>query len=151
PYKRCFGFLDGTVRAICRPSYKQREFYNGHKRVHALKFQSLILPNGIIANLYGPVEGRRHDAHILAKSQLITQLQRKFEGHPSHPYIYGDPAYPLRKFLIVPFKGSLNRKEKILNKKMSKLREAVEWGFGKIIELFSFLDFKKNLKIYKQQ
>ena len=31
--------------------------YIGHKRVHALKFQSLALPNGIIANTYGPVGG----------------------------------------------------------------------------------------------
>ena len=29
--------------------------YNGHKRVHALKFQSVALLNGIIANMYGPV------------------------------------------------------------------------------------------------
>ena len=33
----------------------QRLMYNGHKRVHALKFQSVALPNGLIANLYGPV------------------------------------------------------------------------------------------------
>lgn len=25
PYKRCFGFVDGTVKAICRPTYSQRE------------------------------------------------------------------------------------------------------------------------------
>lgn len=30
--------------------------YNGHKRVvHAIKFQSVALPNGLMANLYGPV------------------------------------------------------------------------------------------------
>jgi hypothetical protein len=51
----CFGFVDGTVRQICRPGKNQRVVYNGHKRVHALKFQSVTLPNGIIANLYGPV------------------------------------------------------------------------------------------------
>ena len=51
----CWGFLDGTVRPICRPLQNQRIFYNGHKRVHALKFQSIVTPNGLIANLYGPV------------------------------------------------------------------------------------------------
>jgi hypothetical protein len=50
----CFGFVDRTVKAICRPS-KQRLVYNGHKRHHALKFQSVVTPNGMIANLYGPV------------------------------------------------------------------------------------------------
>ena len=51
----CFGFIDGTVRAISRPGKDQRLVYNGHKRVHALTFQSVSLPNGIIANLFGPV------------------------------------------------------------------------------------------------
>ena len=51
----CFGFVDGTVRPIWRPTEKQRIVYNGHKRVHSLKFQSVALPNGIIGNLYGPV------------------------------------------------------------------------------------------------
>ena len=51
----CVGFIDGTVRPICRPGELQRVVYNGHKRVHALKFQSFTLPNGMIANMYGPV------------------------------------------------------------------------------------------------
>ena len=51
----CFGFVDGTVKAICRPSKHQRLVYNGHKRYHALKFQSVVAPNGMITNLYGPV------------------------------------------------------------------------------------------------
>jgi hypothetical protein len=53
--ENCFGFIDGTVRAICRPGQMQRLVYNGHKRVHALKFQALALPNGLIGNLFGPV------------------------------------------------------------------------------------------------
>ena len=51
----CIGFIDGTVRPICLPGELQRIVYNGHKRVHALKFQSVTLPNGMIANMYGPV------------------------------------------------------------------------------------------------
>ena len=55
PLDNCFGFVDGTVRPISCPGQHQRAVYNGHKRVHALKFQSLALPNGIIGNLYGPI------------------------------------------------------------------------------------------------
>ena len=55
PLDNCFGFIDGTIRAIARPERHQRILYNGHKRVHALKFQSIALPNGLIGNLYGPV------------------------------------------------------------------------------------------------
>ena len=51
----CFGFIDGTVRAISKPGERQRVIYNGHKRIHGIKFQSVTLPNGLIGNMYGPV------------------------------------------------------------------------------------------------
>lgn len=33
-----------TVWRISRPSYNQREFYNGHKQVHSLKYQAIVTP-----------------------------------------------------------------------------------------------------------
>ena len=48
--RNCFGFVDGTVRPIPRPGENQRVVYNGHKRVHGLKFQSVVII--IIINLY---------------------------------------------------------------------------------------------------
>ena len=57
PLTNCFGFIDGTVRQISKPGENQRILYNGHKRVHSLKFQSVAIPNGLIANLYGPLRG----------------------------------------------------------------------------------------------
>ena len=44
PLDNCFGFIDGTVRQIARPQINQGVVYNGHKRVHALKFQCVVLP-----------------------------------------------------------------------------------------------------------
>ncbi|DBA00415.1 TPA: hypothetical protein N0F65_012946 [Lagenidium giganteum] len=32
----------------------QKYCYNGHKRKHGLKFQSLVAPNGLIAHLHAP-------------------------------------------------------------------------------------------------
>ena len=61
---KCWGFVDGTVRAICRPTVNQRAVYNGHKRVNSLKFQSVVAPNGLNANLFGPIKGRRYDADV---------------------------------------------------------------------------------------
>lgn len=37
----CVGFVDGTIRSICRPSRNQKLFHNGHRRVHSIKFQSI--------------------------------------------------------------------------------------------------------------
>lgn len=69
--QNCFGFVDGTVRPIARPGEHQRLVYNGHKRVHLLKFQSLVLPNGLIANMYGPIGEQRYDNRQVA---LITVI-----------------------------------------------------------------------------
>ncbi|CAC5404316.1 unnamed protein product [Mytilus coruscus] len=75
PLDSCWGFIDGTVRPICRPQENQRLVFNGHKRSHALKFQSIVTPNGIISNLFGPIEGRRHDAGMLRESDNLTQMR----------------------------------------------------------------------------
>ena len=47
PLENCWGFIDGTVRPICRPQQNQKLVFNGHKRVHGLKFQSIVIPNGL--------------------------------------------------------------------------------------------------------
>ena len=43
PLNNCFGFIHWTVRPISRPGNVQGIVYNGHKRVHGLKFQSIAL------------------------------------------------------------------------------------------------------------
>ena len=53
--ENCFGFIDRTARMICRPIENQRIVCNGHKRVHALKFHSIALRNGLLGHTYGPV------------------------------------------------------------------------------------------------
>ncbi|XP_027058559.1 uncharacterized protein LOC113685269 [Pocillopora damicornis] len=145
----CIGFIDGTVRPICRPGELQRVVYNGHKRVHALKFQSFTLPNGMIANMYGPVEGRKHDAGMLADSGLLNDLQRFAFSTTGQPMcLYGDPAYPLRIHLQAPFRNAvLTPAMQAFNSSMSAVRESVEWLFGDIVNYFKFMDFHKNLKI----
>ena len=145
----CWGFIDGTVRPICRPKRNQRVVYNGHKRVHALKYQSVVAPNGLIAHLYGPVEGRRHDSGMLAMSGLLPQLeQHSFSPDGQVLCIYGDLAYPHRLHLQCPFPAArLTQEQQAFNESMSSSRVSVEWVFGDIINYYKFMDFKKNLKI----
>ena len=48
--------------------------------------QSVETPNGLIAHMFGPVEGRRHDAFMLGMSDLLGKL-RKFNLPNGEPYI----------------------------------------------------------------
>lgn len=151
--RNCWAFIDGTVRHICRPSKHQKACYNGHKRMHALKYQSVLAPNGLVANMFGPVEGRRHDAGILRLSNLLQDLEdAEFVDDDGEPFsMYGDPAYPLRTQLIGPFKEvNITPEEAEFNKSMSSARIAVEWGFQKISTLFAFIDFKRLQKLRLQ-
>lgn len=149
PLQNCWGFVDGTVRPICRPGTLQRTVYNGHKRVHALKFQSVVAPNGLVANMYGPVEGKRHDSGMLRDSDLYTQLQQfSYTPNGQALCIYGDLAYPLRRHLLCPFiRGAITPQQQAFNTAMSKVRAEVEWVFNDICNFFAFLSYKKNLKI----
>lgn len=113
-------------------------------------FQAVALPNGLVGNLFGPIEGRRHDRFMLATSRVLHDLQR-FSNCPvtGDPLcVYGDPAYPIRAPLQRPYKGGvLTPAQQDFNTSMSTVRSSVEWIFGDIVNYFKFLDFKKNLKI----
>lgn len=152
PLTNCFGFVDGTVRPIARPGENQRLVYNGHKRVHSLKFQSVAIPNGLISNLYGPVEGRRHDSGMLAESNLLTALTTyAYDTAGNGLCIYGDLAYPLRPQLMTPYRQNdypvFTQNMQDFNTAMSGVRISVEWLFGDISTYFKFIDYKNNLRI----
>ena len=53
----CIGFIDGTNREICKPTFLQGLMYSGHKHYHSFKFQSWLTPDGLISHIYGPVPG----------------------------------------------------------------------------------------------
>ncbi|OWZ16071.1 hypothetical protein PHMEG_00010185 [Phytophthora megakarya] len=141
----CFGFIDGTIRRICRPTYYQKQAYSGHKRTHCIKFQSVIMANGLIVGLCGPFEGRRHDSYMLRQSDLKTNM----ELYPGY-VIYGDSGYPLKSWLITPFsRAAPTEAELRFNRDLSKARIAVEWVFGWIARYWKFFDLKSNMMLYK--
>ena len=143
--QQCWGFIDGTVRPIAWPTRNQRIMYSGHKIIHCLKFQVWIItrclfciyfmllspllimqsvetPNGLIAHIFGPVEGRRHDIFMLGMSDLLGKL-RKFNLPNGEPYvIYGDPAYVLSRNILNTFCGAhITAAEQKFNKSMIRV------------------------------
>lgn len=151
PLERCWGFIDGTVVPICRPGEYQRHLFSGHKRLHCLKYQSIVTPNGLIVSLKGPYIGRRHDAGMFQESGVLQQLLQKVDANGNLYYIYGDAAYPISPCVITPFKGAnVTPEQHHFNQVMSSVRISVEWAFGDITRTFAFTDFKKNLKLFLQ-
>jgi hypothetical protein len=146
-----WGFIDGTLRRTCRPSRFQRHAYSGHRRVHGIKFQSVVTPDGLIALLFGPTAGSRHDSFMLSESELLPTLANLMPDTVGVEIfsLYGDPAYPQSQFLFGGFRNpAAGSAEARWNTQMSKVREVVEWLFKEIIIQWSFLDYKPSMKIF---
>jgi hypothetical protein len=77
-------------------------------------------------------------------------MQTHFNRPDGSPLcLYGDPAYARRPHLERPHRGiNLTVQQQQHNTSMSAVRQAVEWQFGKIVSLWAFLDYHKNLKLY---
>jgi hypothetical protein len=78
-------------------------------------------------------------------------MERMLDDEDNMYYVYEDTAYPLRPQLMCPFRGAnITPEQQDFNHRMNISRQSVEWGFGKIIQYFAFLDYKKNQKLYLQ-
>lgn len=149
PLKNCFMFVDGSNQRTTRPGIYQQYFFNGHKRCHCVKWQGLMLPNGIMPYPFGPINGHRHDSHMLKRSYLVRILRRMSRTAGQAYCVYGDPAYPQSDWVCGPYRDLiLDREETKFNLAMSRCRIPNEWGFGKIRSNWAYLDFAKKNQPY---
>jgi hypothetical protein len=76
----------------------QRAFSTGYKKFHGIKYESILLPNGLVT-LFGPVSARHSDRGV----QLMTNINRflvnlqngvfSVGGKPVFFSVLGDSAY----------------------------------------------------------
>ena len=157
-----WGFIDGTLRKTCRPSFFQKLLYSGHKRAHGIKFQSVVAPDGFFTCMFGPITGNRHDSYMLAKSELMPKLREIMPPLPAEVNdhnnlqnhgiysLYGDPAYPQSLLLFGGYRNPRpGSQEARWNTEMSKVREVVEWAFANLIKNWAFLDFRASMMVFK--
>jgi hypothetical protein len=159
PLTGVWGFIDCTIRRISRPSIHQRQAYSGHKKFHALKFQAVMLPNGIFGHLFGPHEGRRNDSFLLNESGLLATCaeyavrEGTDENTPDgerYLQLFGDPAYGNSQQINSPFAGLGVRteEEKEWNLAMAAERIGVEHGFALVTNNFPFLNAGWKMQVY---
>ena len=143
------GFIDSTIRKTCRPIDHQLLVYTRFKKCHGLKFQSVLIPDGLIACLYGPVPAKTHDARLLHESQLLEQLHTAMLEDPIYA-LYGDLAYAQSAYVPGGFRNvDMNSDEAAYNRLLSSVRITVEWGFAELVEHWKFLDFRSAMKMFQ--
>lgn len=130
----CFwGAIDGTVRPIAMLNVDQQEAYNGHKCVHALKYQVIATPDRLLF-CSRPFDGCRHDAHLANETLIAAWAEEHAKGQDgTERYLYGDQAYIVSSAVISPFRGNfIAAHEDLFNRVLSKYRTTVEWGIGMV-------------------
>ncbi|CAN0156310.1 unnamed protein product, partial [Pylaiella littoralis] len=147
------GFIDGILRRNCRPGGDpavQEQVYDGHHCAHGLAWQSVVFPHGMM-EIWGPEVGRRHDALLLARSGFNGRLANLQAGNPAQYKVFGDAAYPIISHVDRGFRGAnLTYAQRTYNRQLSKIRVSVEWQFGKVVQMFPFVDSSNNLKLRLQ-
>lgn len=116
------------------------------------KYQSVTLPNGIMADFSGPFHGRHHDSWMYTHSGLEERLAgfcRTPEGESNY-YIFGDPAYSPSPFMLRGAKKRTKLSPELhdFHVRMSRVRVTVEWGFKEVSMLFPALRFSGAQRIY---
>lgn len=124
------GFLDGTHIRLSSALNGERDFYN-RKGFPSIQVQAVVDHQMKFTNIYAGWPGCVHDARVLRNSTLYTEAEAGNLVLVDH-YILADSAYPLRNWLITPFKnlGNLTPQQVRFNKRLSSARQAVERAFG---------------------
>lgn len=151
PLDSVIAFIDCTKIRIARPggaNLIQQAVYSGHKRKHCLTYQTLSTPDGLIAALYGPVEGRRHDLTLLRQSGWEQVMSDMCNIDGRQYYVYGDSAYLLRPYMQRPFLNGFATAEQLaFNAEMSSLRVLVEHNYRDLKQMWSSQDSSRQLKV----
>jgi len=71
-----WGFIDGTLRQICRPTHNQCNWYSGYKKYHAFKYQAIMTLDGLVSHLGRPFEGRLGDWAAWTETDIKSRLRQ---------------------------------------------------------------------------
>ena len=134
------GAVDGTHVSIKAPKTNHEDYFN-RKNFYSYVLQGVVDSTGLFLSVSTGYPGSLHDARVLRLSQLfdmaendliLTEPTVDVNGTIIRPLIVGDSAYPLKPWLLCPFKdnGALNREQKKFNEELSKARIVSEHAYG---------------------
>jgi hypothetical protein len=159
-----FGFIDNVQVETCRPGggpavpgqnaprndpLIQQAFYNGWKHNHGVKLQTVDLPNGLNYHAFGPVSLRHPDLWTLSESKIDEKLRQAQLGMPVQYQVYGDSAYLAGTYTHIRAIVEVPDHQLRVTRALSACRQCIEWHYGELFTLFSYLDYEHGLKIRK--
>ncbi|KAK3107692.1 hypothetical protein FSP39_020061 [Pinctada imbricata] len=124
------GFIDGTHIRLASAPGGDRNFYN-RKGYPSMQLQAVVDNKLLIISAYTGWPGCTHDARVLRNSHLYHNAESGRSFIQDHQLL-ADNAYPLRNWLISPYKnyGNLTLQQHRFNKKLSSAKQTIERAFG---------------------
>ncbi len=152
--ERCALFADGTRFRICRPSgayWRQKAVFSGDKWFHNQGAQVVMGPDGMIYDWWDNPLGRFSDKHFMADSNLNQILRDSQVDQIIQYWAYTDKGYDFDTHLRCAAHGPsyVSPIQHHNNYVMSRERIGVEWGIGKMKQLFPFVVQSRLMKIQK--
>ena len=126
-----WGFVHGAFKGFCQPGEQQRVFNSGYTKQRGYKYQAVVCPDGLVAALSGPYEGRANDLYMVKDSKIEEDCEVLMGQNPPY-YLYGDCAYKQLAYIFGPFQSgkSLSIEKQLFNEQLSTVRISVEQAFG---------------------
>lgn len=138
------GCIDGTHVQVQPLRDVEADFVNRH-HTHSLNVLAVAGPDLRFYHVNSTYPGSCHDSGVLRKTTLWTAFEsgsfKPFEG----AVILGDSAYPIRQWLMTPFRGDPAGQKAKFNRAHTKTRNTVERAFGALKARFQAL--KSGLRV----
>ncbi|XP_025162269.1 putative nuclease HARBI1 isoform X2 [Harpegnathos saltator] len=133
-FPKVLGCIDGTFIKVRTPAHKIKSTYVNRHDIPSITLQGICDARKRFIDTFTGIPSKIHDARVLKLSDICDKLPGICEGGKYH--ILGDGAYPIREWLIIPFKdyGNLSAKDKQFNKMLSATRVLIENAFGLLKE-----------------
>lgn len=139
------GAIDGTHIKIRAPKDKPQSYVN-RKNFHSLQLQAVCRHDMSFSHVFTGYPGSCHDARVLRQSDL---WEHGLEWCGIVKHIIGDGAYPVRKWLLTPYRdnGHLTQQQKKFNHYLSVNRVVIERAFGLLKGRFRRLLYLDTIEI----
>ncbi|CAH1975552.1 unnamed protein product [Acanthoscelides obtectus] len=133
----CVGALDGKHINILAPD-DTSDYYN-YKGAHSIILLALADDDYCFSYVNVRTNGRASDGGVYQQSKLAQALQNNTLNLPEQSVVVADAAFPLKTYLMKPYRTTPTRKEKIFNYRLSRARRIVENAFGILVTRFRVL------------
>ncbi|KAK4885291.1 hypothetical protein RN001_001562 [Aquatica leii] len=145
-FPHCCGAIDGKHVQVQSLPNSTSEFYN-YKRTYSIVFFALVDVEYCFKYIEVGANGRSSDSTIFRHLQLNTAMMDGSLNLPERSIMISDNAFPLRTNLPKPYTGSLTRKQRIFNYRLSHARRVVENAFSILTSRFRIFHNVINLKL----